>query len=314
MALKVVFFGNSDSSFSLRHFQVLLKENVELLGIVDSPQGKRGSTNRLPPGLPGLRDMIQGTDIPIYEPESPNDADFVRVLARNSPDLFVAVGYSHILKEPILSVPKILAANFHASLLPRYRGKHPVFWCLRNGERYSGLTVHAMDPGIDTGDILFQIRVRVYKRDTVESLYDRIIEQSLSLISPLIQECDRGLILRVPQPASGGSYFSSVHDEDFRISWSIDAETIRRSINITPGRCFIHLNGIRCFVADATVVANEHGCTPGRIMYVGNRRGVVGARDRGVSITRVKPEGLPTTSFADCLRKFGYRVGETLAG
>ena len=57
-------------------------------------------------------------------------------------------------------LPKLVAANFHASLLPAYRGKHPLFWALRHGELWTGLTVHVMAPGFDTGEILYQIRVR----------------------------------------------------------------------------------------------------------------------------------------------------------
>ncbi len=76
-------------------------------------------------------------------------------MAALCPDMFVAVGYTDLLRAPLLAVPRILAANFHASLLPAYRGRHPVFWALRHGERWAGLTVHVMDEGFDTGDVLY---------------------------------------------------------------------------------------------------------------------------------------------------------------
>ena len=97
-----------------------------------------------------------------------------------------------LLKAEILAVPRLLAANFHASLLPAYRGKHPLFWALRNGERWTGLTVHVMDGGLDTGDILYQVRVRTRRDDTVASLYDRVIGRSLPLVGRLIADAEAG--------------------------------------------------------------------------------------------------------------------------
>jgi methionyl-tRNA formyltransferase len=312
MALRVVFFGNSNSVFSLLHFQALLKEKIELVCVVDSPRNKRGSTNPLSPGFQGLRQALRGTETSIVEPESPNEAAFVNDLARKSPDLFVSVGYTNILKEAILSLPRLFAVNFHASLLPQYRGKHPIFWCLRNGERRSGLTVHVMDPGIDTGDILYQVHVRVFKQDTIERLYDRIIARSLPLISRLIQECRLGTIKFSPQPPEQGSYFSSISDEDFRILWSGKAETIRRWITITPGRCYADIGGYRLNFKSASVVRTDDSPPPGTILYLGSRRGVVAALDGGVSLNRVQCESLQAASFAECLRQLGYRAGDIL--
>ena len=85
--------------------------------------------------------------VAIFEPESPNLLGFVEAMSDLSPDLFMAVGYTKLLKKRILSTPRIAAVNFHASPLPAYRGKHPVFWVLRGGECRSGLTVHVMDSG-----------------------------------------------------------------------------------------------------------------------------------------------------------------------
>jgi methionyl-tRNA formyltransferase len=136
--------------------------------------------------------------------------------------MILAVGYPKILKQPVLSIPRLVPVNFHASLLPAYRGKHPVFWCLRNDERWSGLTVHVMDPGIDTGDILYQVRVPTRKNDTVHTLYDRIMVKSVKLVPRLVQDAESGVLIRTPQQEAGKSYFSSIREEDYRLCWSQD--------------------------------------------------------------------------------------------
>jgi methionyl-tRNA formyltransferase len=312
MTLRVIFFGNSNSVFSLRHFRSLTESNAELVGVVDSPARKRGSTNPLSAGLQGFRDHALANGIPLYEPDRPDEPEFIKAVAGLSPDLFLAVGYTNILRKAILRVPRRLSANFHASLLPAYRGKHPVFWCLRGGERWSGLTVHAMDPGIDTGDILYQVRVRVRKKDTVESLYDRILESSTPLVRRLILDCERGSVTRTPQAVEGASYFSSIGEEDFRIHWEIEAERIRRSITMTPGECFIDLRNQRLSFLDAEVIPREGEGPPGTVFRIGRSRGTICATDGGLLIRQVRLGDGPAAYFAACLQALGFREGDNL--
>jgi methionyl-tRNA formyltransferase len=76
-----------------------------------------------------------------------NQVGFIEQIKSLEPDLILSIGYSKILRTAPLNVPSSLSVNFHASLLPPTVGKHPCVLVLRNGERWSGLTVHIMDPG-----------------------------------------------------------------------------------------------------------------------------------------------------------------------
>jgi len=133
-SLRVVFFGNSQSEFSNRLFTPLLNAPCELVGMVDAPPIKRQSTNPWKAtGQPSFVEAARAGGIPVFEPANPNTSDFIETLGSLAPDLFLAAGYMFLLKPALLSIPRIVAINFHASLLPAYRGKHPVFWALRNG-------------------------------------------------------------------------------------------------------------------------------------------------------------------------------------
>jgi methionyl-tRNA formyltransferase len=113
----------------------------------------------------------------------------------------------------LLEVPRLLAANFHASLLPAYRGLHPLYWALQIGERWVGLTVHVIDSGIDTGDILYQVRVPVEPGDSVSRLYDRVMAESVPLVPRLITDAVAGTLVRRPQGAEGASYYGHIPPE-----------------------------------------------------------------------------------------------------
>jgi methionyl-tRNA formyltransferase len=169
-----------------------------------------------------------------------------------------------------------------------------------------------MDPVIDAGDILYQVRVRTHNNDTVESLYERILEESTPLVPRLIQECLEGAIQRFPQPREGASYFSSIGEEDYRIDWSSPAETIRRRITITPGRCFVDLGEDRIHLQDAEVVQFVGDVLAGTILRIGRRRCIVAASDHGVLLKRGRLGQGPEESFAGCLHALGFKEGDIL--
>ncbi len=317
--MKVVFFGNSQSVFSNRHFQALLETPCELIGVVDVPPSKRTSTNPATMDFPSFVEVARQQGVPVFEPADPNLPEFVKAMSDLSPDLFVAVGYTNILKEQLLSVPRILAVNFHASLLPAYRGKHPVFWSLRNGERWTGLTVHVMDTGLDTGDILYQVRVRTHKRDSVATLYDRIMARSVNLVGRLIEDAEKGKLRRKPQPGSGvalsrqHSYYSSVLEDDFRLDWSWDAEQMRRWISISPGQCFCDIAGRRVFFMDAEVVQRTSDVSHGVLLRIGRTSCTVAAGKDALRVRRVRIDQEGEKSMPQLCRELGLEQGASLA-
>jgi methionyl-tRNA formyltransferase len=228
-----------------------------------------------------------------------------------SPELFLAAGYLSLLGAELLAVPR-LAVNFHASLLPAYRGKHPLFWALRNGERRAGLSVHLMDLGFDTGDILYQVRVRVHPDDTVASLYERITARSLPLVERLVAEAGEGNLRPRPQPARGASRYFSVGEEDLRLDWSRPAGELRRWIRLSPGKCFSAIAGSKIFFLEAEVTRCPRGARPGTLVRM-DRDSVWIATSKGalrVGKVRVQPGG--ERGAVEAFRGLGLEQGAAL--
>jgi methionyl-tRNA formyltransferase len=283
------------------------------VAVVDTPPAKRLSTNAR--GSGAIRDFstnARAHGIQVLEPEHPNVPDFVQSLSAQSPDLFVAAGYWSLLKEQILAVPKIAAVNFHASLLPAYRGKHPVFWALRHGERWSGMTVHVMDRGLDTGGILYQVRVRTRKDDSVESLYDRILKRSTNLMRRLIDDAGRGRLRPRTQEEAGASYYSTVHEDDFRLEWRQAAEELRRRIQVSPGRCFCETRCGRIYLEDAVVAPCRSEPAPGALLLVNRYGCTVRAGDGAVRVRLMRLDQQGAQPAAQLCRELGLRAGDTM--
>ena len=313
MKLRVLFFGDSQSAFSNRLFNALPETPCELVGVVDSPPEKRRSTNPDADKDPSFVQVARSRCVPVFETSSPNQPDFIARVGDLSPDLLLCIGFPCILKKEILEVPRLLASNFHASLLPAYRGKHPVFWALRNGERWAGLTVHKMDPGIDTGDIIYQVRLRTRREDSVATLYQRVIDHSVGLVGRLISDLARGPITGITQSPEAGSYYSSITEADFRLDLACPAETLRRWIYTTPGECYLDIGGQRLYILDARVVSmHSTDRTPGLISHLGRRSGIIAVGQEGLGLNRLKIASGEEITFTKLCARLGLIEGDIL--
>lgn len=314
MPVRIVFFGNSLSTFSAKFFSALLQELCDLVAVVDVPPSLQATTNPLAPGLVNFSATARERQIPCFQPSNPNTQPFAMQLAVLKADLFVAAGYPVILKESLLSLPTMLPVNFHASLLPEYRGKHPVFWALRDRERWSGMTLHVIDPGIDTSDIIYQVKIRTRRSDSVATLYERIIQNSLHLVGRLIADAERGRIPHQPQPQDSGSYYSSTSEEDFHLDWKWPAEKMARFITITPGKCFQLIRGKKVYFSNAKQEPGQTPSTPGTLLKVRNEYASVATGLGIFSSSAVRTDAGEPVSFALFCRQEGLAPGDNLCG
>ena len=311
---RIVFFGSSDSVFSNRHFSAFQDAGCQVAAVVDVPPARRSSTNLPLAGEESFMARAVRLGIPVLEPPSPNDPVVVEEIRRLAPDALVAVGYLLLLKKSLLSVPRVVAANFHASLLPAYRGKHPVFWALRGGEKWSGITVHEMTSGLDAGDIIFQLRVRTRRSDSVSTLYDRIIEKSLSLV-PLLTRCvSDGRVPRRAQSARGASRFGATTEEDFHLDWSLPAAVLERRVRATPGRCFADAGGKRVYFLDAWAHRRPDNSPAGTLVKTGAAECLIATGAGALGVRAVRLEDGKTVPAGEALRGMVPGIAAAAAG
>jgi len=95
-----------------------------------------------------------------------NSPEFVEVIRKTSPDYVISGYYARIFKKAILTLPPKGCINIHPTGLPRFRGLSPYFTHLLHGDDRQYITMHWLDPGVDTGDIIAQASVEVRPDDT----------------------------------------------------------------------------------------------------------------------------------------------------
>ena len=107
-------------------------------------------------------------------------------------DFIVSFGYRHIIKKDIIDICRGSLINLHISLLPYNRGSHPNFWAFHD-RTPSGVTIHLINEGLDTGDILLQKELQFdITTETFSSTYFQLIneieELFISNINPILDK------------------------------------------------------------------------------------------------------------------------------
>jgi methionyl-tRNA formyltransferase len=149
----------------------LLSSKYDIVGIIEcAPRGytKRRKNSSLLKKLyhflfrvATLETLSKSKRIPYYFMTSADDVQLQTWVKNLSPDLIVVFSMSQLLKPIIYKIPKYGTINIHPSILPKYRGPNPDFWHYMNMEKEQGITIHYIDEGEDTGDILYQQVVSV---------------------------------------------------------------------------------------------------------------------------------------------------------
>lgn len=120
-----------------------------------------------------LKNYAQKHNIDYLFPVSINTPEFLELVKKYDCDLFVSMSFNQIFKKEILSIPRFGVINCHAGKLPFYRGRNILNWALINDEDEFGITVHFVDEGIDTGDIILQKTYPIVDTDTYKTLLEK---------------------------------------------------------------------------------------------------------------------------------------------
>ena len=115
---------------------------------------------------------IETFTIPMLPDRSEWDRELETLIAALKPDLVISAGFMRILSERITTRFKII--NSHPALLPLFPGAHAVRDALAAGATETGTTIHWVDAGVDSGQVIAQERVEIHPGDTESSLHERI--------------------------------------------------------------------------------------------------------------------------------------------
>jgi methionyl-tRNA formyltransferase len=240
-------------------------------------------------------------------------ADLVERLA---PDAVVVSSYDRVLPAALLARSRFV--NVHYAPLPRYRGRANVNWALINDEPECAISIHAMAPGLDAGNLLHQERVPIGDRDTIGALYARLNDAQRRVLGGVVAAHlagDSG----TPQDEAAATYGCTRVAEDGLIDWGASTRSIDcliRALDAPYPGAFTYLGLQRMTVWRAEPVAGPPvyaGRIPGRVVA---RNAPVGTVDvlTGDGVLRLREVQLEQERVpaADIVRSVRATLGVSL--
>ncbi|MHC5028429.1 MAG: methionyl-tRNA formyltransferase [Planctomycetota bacterium] len=207
--MRSIVLGNKD--LAVRSLDALARNGIDVCGVVLTPDDDGVEAGRW---YLSLKRAAEARGIPSIQPanvSSDEGCDFIGALR---PDLLLSVSYTRIIRPEVLALATVVPLNVHFGDLPHYRGCLPVVHAIANGEAHVGVTLHVMDAGIDTGDVVTQHRVPIGENDTAFTMYFACVEEGERLLDEALPSLVDGSFERHRQDLDGGSYHPQAYPSD----------------------------------------------------------------------------------------------------
>lgn len=232
--MRLVFAGTP--AFAAVALDALLGAGHEIASVLTRPDRPAGRGLKMTASE--VKRLAQKHAIPVYQPATLRDDNALRRLAEIKADAMIVAAYGLILPPPVISLFAAGCINIHASLLPRWRGAAPIQRALLAGDAETGISIMAMDEGLDTGPVYLSESLEIRPRDTAGSLHDRLAALGANCIVTALRRISAGLLQPQPQRDDGVSYAQKIAKEEANIDWTRSAVEIDRQVrafNPFPG-------------------------------------------------------------------------------
>ncbi len=158
-------------------------------------------------------------DNQLFTPDPKNDNEILEIVNRVQPDVGLIATFPRIFPEKIYTAPTLGFYNIHYGALPKYRSANPVFWQIKNGEKYGGVTIMKVDNSIDGGPVLLKEKFPIDPFDNYAMVLQKSVIIACQLVAPLIDTLSGGNLELEPQDQIVKSYFPKPKLKDVCIDW-----------------------------------------------------------------------------------------------
>jgi methionyl-tRNA formyltransferase len=293
--------------FAVPALSALIDAGHEILCVYSQPArpAGRGQKERPCP----VHAFAEDQGLQVRTPASLKDADVQAAFAALDADAAVVAAYGLILPKSVLDAPRLGCINIHASLLPRWRGAAPIQRAIEAGDVRTGISIMAMDEGLDTGAVYLTGEVPITDETTASDLHDKLATMGGEMITEALMGIAEGSLKAIPQPQDGVTYADKLARDEGRLDWSRPAQYLARQIralNPWPGVWCEH-DGQRLKVLAALVEAGSGA--PGTVIA---EPLVVACGSGALRIERAQRAGKSAMDVADLVRGKPIPVGSIL--
>lgn len=236
--------------------------------------------------------------IELIEHKNINSPDFIAIIAKFKCDILVSMSFDQIFKTELINLTPLKAINCHAGALPFYRGRNILNWALINDEKSFGITVHYIDEGIDTGDIILQKLYNISDKDDYGTLLQTAHTECANLLCEALEMILAGNFEPIKQSSISqyGFYCTQRKAGDEMINWDQSAREVFnfiRAITHPAPLARAILNGKEMKISRAIYHADapSYKCINGAITKITKQGFWVKCADKALEIVEFEYDG-----------------------
>ncbi len=286
---RVVFFGSG--RFAMPILEALADaSSFEVVGVVTTPDRPAGRSATLTPTP--IAGIARAHGLTVLQPTRLGDPDASAAIEASRPDVGVLADYGRIIPPAILGIPRHGVLNVHPSLLPRHRGATPIPATILAGDAEAGVTVIAMDAGLDTGPIVASERWALMGDEDAPAIEADAARRGAALVTRTLPGWLAGALPARPQDDAAATLTRPLRRDDGRLDPSRPARDLDRMVRAYrpwPGT-FIETDAGRLVVLDATIGPSDRADVPGTLVEAGDGLALATSDGRLV-LEQVQPAG-----------------------
>ena len=288
--MRVVFLGSPP--FAVPIFERLLASAHTTAALVTQPDKPKGRGMKVE--VSPLAARAAERNVPVLQPATTKDAEFVSALRALAPDVLLVASYGEILRRDVLELAPHGALNVHASLLPRWRGASPIQAAVLAGDAETGVCVQRMVLALDEGDVALELRTPIGAHENAGELLQRLAVLGADAALETLDLLAAGRARFTPQDPARATFARKIPKERGRIDWSRSAAELERHVRAFtpwPG-ARTALGGQDLTLVDVRVAPNAPLAvrTPGALTQSKDGLWVACGTD-ALRILRLKPAG-----------------------
>lgn len=285
--MKIGYFG--DGPWAHEAFKRLISDKTIEIKFVTVRYDKRD---------PELMALAENNHIPVEIHQNINSDEFLDSISKYDVDLFVSMSFNQIFKTRTINYPTLKTINCHAGKLPFYRGRNILNWALINDEKEFGITVHYVDEGIDTGDIILQKTYPITDEDDYSTLLNTAYTGCADVLYDAVKAIQSGTVQITRQDTIDpvGMYCGMRGPGDEIIDWNTGSREIFNFVRAIcrPGPMATStLNGKEIKINRVREVKGAHRYinTPGQILGKSEHGFYVKTKDTFIEVTEYVYDG-----------------------
>jgi methionyl-tRNA formyltransferase len=264
--MKILFVGSVEFSEVILRQLILLDANI--VGVVSAIKS---------PMISDYADLTKIADeekITSYITGDINSRESIDWISKLNPDVIFCIGWSRILSQELLSMPRLGVIGYHPTELPKNRGRHPIIWTLVLGLHQTASTFFFMNQDVDSGDIISQVTVDLDEHENARSLYKKLNRVASNQVKSFFSILCSGKLIGKKQEIVLSNSWRKRSKSDEIIDWRMSAITILRLTRALsepyPGASFL-CKGAEHKLWDVELVSDiSLDYEPGKLLYYEN--------------------------------------------